>query len=71
MRQLCRGEIQWENNSTCLLKKKQEQTRDDIAIVASGYLGANMQIASVLCPYRFADDFTGQNIISQYIQRPV
>ena len=57
MRQLCRGEIQWENNSTCLLKKKkkkkkkkQEQTRVDIAIVASGYLGANMQLASVLCP---------------------
>ena len=54
MRQLCRGEIQWENNSACLLKKKkkkkQEQTRDDIAIVASGYLGANMQLALVLCP---------------------
>ena len=52
MGQLCRGEIQWENNSACLLKKKkkQEQTRDDIAIVASGYLGANMQLASVLCP---------------------
>ena len=53
MRQLCRGEIQWENNSACLLKKKkqkQEQTRDDVAIVASGYLGANMQLASVLCP---------------------
>ena len=55
MRQLCRGEIQWENNSACLLKKKKkkkkkEQTRDDIAIVASGYLGANMQLASVLCP---------------------
>ena len=52
MGQLCRGEIQWENNSACLLKKKkkQEQTRDDVAIVASGYLGANMQLASVLCP---------------------
>ena len=52
MGQLCRGEIQWENNSACLLKKKkkQEQTRDDIAIDASGYLGANMQLASVLCP---------------------